>query len=81
MLVQMVKEKNTSWSYHDNCLKKINTPFFYGEVGVLLMLLMEGGTKCINAKYFYILISIVINVNLGIHCVNLQKLQISCNLR
>lgn len=40
-----------------------------------VMLLMEGGTKCINAKDFYILISIVINVNLGIHCVKLQKLQ------
>lgn len=40
-----------------------------------VMLLMEGGTKCIDAKDFYILISIVINVNLGIHCVQLQKLQ------
>lgn len=38
-------------------------------------LLMEGSTKCINAKDFYILISKVINVNVGIHSVKPQKLQ------
>lgn len=46
-----------------------------------VMLLMEGGTKSINAKECFTLISTVI-VNLGIHNVlNLKNYKVSCNLR
>ena len=43
---------------------------------------MEGGTKCIKCEgMFYILISIVINVNLGIQNVLNLNYKVSCNLR